>query len=329
MRPPRPVPVHLRSRAFTRRQAIAAGITARMLQHPRFEQVHPSVYKLAGVMLDEAGRIEAARLALPEDALVSHDTRLRMIGLDQGDPELIHFTVARDLHLDIPGIMLHRTVVMPPNDGVGVSVEAALVGCAATMRLIDVVAVGDWLVHRGHTTTAALSELVQEQPWRPGAAEVARALPLMDGRSRSIPESQVRVCIVVAGLPRPEVNLDLHDAGGRFLCCGDLVYLLWKLLVEYEGGQHFADARQIESDVDRYARVRADGWAYVQVTKRHLGVPTNMVRRVHHQLVAHGYDGPPPVFGRTWDDLFRRPGPGGRRRAVDSQPHQGRSPQKR
>lgn len=309
MRPPRPVPDHLARRAFSRDEAIAAGITPRMLQHERFEQLHPSVYRLAGVDLDETGIIHAARLALPDDSRISHATRLRMLGVERGPLVPVHFTVARDLHLDIPGIMLHRTVLMPPDDGVMVSVEAAFVGYAASARLVDRVVIGDWLLNRGHTTIEALLAFAHEQPWRPGAAETVEVAPLLDGRSRSLPESQTRLCLEVAGLPRPEVNVDVHDASGTFLGCGDLVYRLWRLLVEYEGGQHFNDARQIVSDVDRYARFRRDGWEYVQVTSRILGRPQEMVRRVHRQLVARGYDGPAPVFGARWDALFQEPSP--------------------
>ncbi len=296
---------------------MSAGFTPRMLQHGRFVEVHPSVYRLQDVRLDEMARVDAAQRALPEDARISHGTRLWMLGLRRGDLVPIHFTVARDLHLAIDGIMLHRTALMPPDDGVAVSVEAAFVGYASSARLIDRVVVGDWLLHRGHATIEGLLTFAHEQQWRPGATEVIELVPLLDPRSRSLPESETRVCLEVAGLPRPESNVDLHDESGRFLGCGDLVYLIWRLLVEYEGGQHFENADQIASDVDRYAGFRRDGWHYVQITKRHLSHPRDTVRRIHRALVDRGYDGPAPVFGQSWDDLFRRPPVRGRLRNVD------------
>ena len=320
MRVPRPVPPHLAGRAFSRAEAIAAGVTPRMLQHDRFVEVHPSVYRLRAVQLDERGQIEAARLALPPDARLSHGTRLRTLGVERGPLTPLHFTVARDLHLDIPGIMLHRTAVMPPHDGSAVSVEAAFLGYIASARRIDRVVVGDWLLHRGHTSVAALAAFAEQQSWRPGVAELEDLLPLLDPRARSLPESEVRVSLEVAGLPRPESNVDLCDSSGVFLGCGDLVYRLWKLLVEYEGGQHFTDARQIASDVDRFARFRQDGWSYTQITKRHLGLPTSMVRRIHQDLVRCGYDGPAPEFGDRWDELFRQPRPRSRPRKVEIRP---------
>lgn len=279
-------------------------MTPRMLQHKRFEELYPSVYRLAGVELDQPGVIDAAQRALPDDARVSHATRLRLLGVERGPLEPIHFTVARDLHLDIPGIMLHRTVVMPPHGSRAVSVEAAYLGFAATARPIDLIVVGDWLLHRKHMSAESLLTLAHSQPWRPGAAEVIEIVPYLDGRSRSIPESEVRVFLQFAGLPTPQVNLDVHDDAGRFLGCGDLVYLLWKLFIEYEGGQHFTNADQIASDTDRYAGLRRTSWEYVQITKKHAAHPKSMVRKVYRALVEQGYDGPAPVFGAHWDSLF-------------------------
>ena len=43
----RPVPEALVGRAFTRREAHAAGVTDRMLQGRRFTAVHPGVYRTA------------------------------------------------------------------------------------------------------------------------------------------------------------------------------------------------------------------------------------------------------------------------------------------
>ena len=209
------------------------------------------------------------------------------LGVERGPLVPLHFTVARDLHLDIPGIMLHRTAVMPPHDGSAVSVEAAFVGYIASARRIDRIVVGDWLLHRGHTSLAALAAFAEQQSWRPGVAELDDLVPLLDPRARSLPESEVRVCLEVAGLPRPESNVDLRT-----------------------------DARQIESDVDRFARFRQDGWAYAQITKRHLRLPRSMVRRIHHELVQCGYVGPAPVFGDRWDELFRQPRPRSRPRKV-------------
>jgi hypothetical protein len=315
------VPDELLHRAFGRQEAIAHGITPRMLQHPRFELVFPSVYVLAGTRLDAAGLIDAAVLALPDDARLSHLTRLRRLGLDYGPLTPLHFTVGRDLHLDIPMIFLHRTMAMPPVDEGGVCVEGAFIGAAASLRLIDLVKIGDWLLHREHMTIASLVGLIRAQPWRPGAGEAMAVIRHLEPRSRSLKESETRVVLVFSGLPRPEVNRDVFDADGFFVGCGDLIYRLWKLVIEYEGRQHAFDDAQLARDIDRYAGFRRSAWEYVQVTQAKLDRPRSLVAHVHQRLVERGYDGPTPVFGAHWRSLFARPLPAHLHpAAVDRQP---------
>ena len=143
-----------------------------MLQHSRFESIFPSVYRVRGLELTSRQWIDAARRALPPDARLSHATALWSLGLELGQLKPMHFTVARDLHLAIDDVMLHRTEVMPPSDDQTVSVVAAFVGAAATMRLIDVIAAGDWLLNRGYLTKASVAGFIER---------VASSLP---GRAR-------------------------------------------------------------------------------------------------------------------------------------------------
>lgn len=323
MRRPTSIPEHLCERAFSRTEALEAGISARMLQHPRFETVYPCVYKIAGTTLDARRMVEAATLALPDDARLSHLTRLRPLGLDYGPLEPLHFTVDRDLHLDIAGIFLHRTVRMPPVDEIGVRPEAAFIAAAAKLRLIDLVKIGDWLLHRQHMTIDSLVSLIHADPWRPGAGAALAAVPHLEPLSRSLKESETRIVLTFSGLPLPEVNRDVFDDEGFFLGCGDLVYRLWKLLIEFEGRQHAFDDAQFAADIERYAKFRRDAWDYVQVTNAKLQRPRHLVACVHQRLVERGYVGTPPVFGRRWSSLFARPNPaplaGSSRWAVNPQ----------
>lgn len=313
MRAPRQVPTELAGRAFTRAEAATLGVTPRMLQHRRFTEVFPSVYRATATKLDDIGLIDAARRCLPDDARISHLTRLRLLGLDYGPLRPLHFTVGRDLHLAIDDVFLHRTVKMPLRDERAVCVEAAMVSLAGEMRLIDLIKIGDWLIHRGHLDTARLLEFASAEPWRPGAGAIPWVVPHLDGRSRSLKESETRAVLAFAGLPKPEVNIDIHD-GAAFLGCADLVYLLWKLIIEYEGRQHAFDVDQFDRDIHRYAGFRSAGWEYVQVTKGKLARPRALVLDVYRVLRDRGYDGPPPTFGARWAALFQPPVA-----AVDSQ----------
>lgn len=305
MRMPTPVPDHLADRAFSRQEALESGISARMIDHPRFVQVHPSVYRLATTLLDRRGEIDAARLALPADAALSHTTRLELAGWSIGPPGL-HFTIARDLHLDIPRISLHRTVRMPPLDERGVAMTAAWIQAGSLVSPLQLVAAGDRLAAEGQLDPSLVLDLADRDPWRPGTDAAVSVLPLIDPRSASIPESGVRVTLVGAGLERPEVNAPIMD-GGEIIGFGDLVFRRWRLILEHEGRQHAESPRQFRRDIEKYQRYRELGWSYRQLTARDVGRPRQMVNDVHHALLAQGYDGPAPQFGSDWFDLFRVP----------------------
>ena len=245
----------------------------------------------------------AAKLALPVDAHMTGVTRFGELGLDVETTAPLQFVVARDLHLDFEGVTLHRTEALPPTDEVGVTPAAAFIEYCRTATTIDAIAVGDWLLHRGHMQSVELRELVSRDHWRAGSANALWVVGRLNARARSLPESRVRAGIVFAGLPVPAVNHDVV-VEGQFLACVDLLIKEYRAVVEYEGGHHQTDRRQYLVDVDRYAGLRSAEYAYTQITKERLATPVKMVMDVHRLLVRQGYAGPPPNFGRRWRSLF-------------------------
>lgn len=296
------IPEKLQHGPFTRQQALAAGLTSRQLQGKHFLQVFPRVWVWVGYEMTPNDVIEAAGMSLPPDARVSHLSRLQLLGFHDGPLRPIHFLIARDHHIAIEDITLHRTVAMPPLDGIGVSPAAAFIGHCATARVIDLIAIGDWLLNRGHMTHPELRELAFHHLWRPGAREALRVSPHLNGRSRSPKESELRALLVFAGLPEPEVNPPLLD--DPHTPWTDLLYRRWRLAVEYEGSQHLIDRKQYNTDIARYAWMRDTSTEYIQVTKEMMRQQRAVVLRVHHKLAERGYDGPVPEFGRRWRSLF-------------------------
>jgi hypothetical protein len=145
---------------------------------------------------------------------------------------------------------------------------------------------------------------VEAQEWRDGAPEAAWVLDHLVGDARSLPESRARAMVVFAGLPAPVPNAPIHLGGT--VVHGDLWFPASRCVLEYEGEQHQLDRGQYVADIDRYSRYRRHDVHSLQVTKELLRHPRTFVRRVHECLVRHGYAGPPPDFGPTWDSLFMR-----------------------
>lgn len=252
-----------------------------------------------------ADDLRAARLALPAGARTTGITRIQELGLDHGPRTPLHFVVEGDHHLALPGVFLHRTMMMPPVDGEGVSTEAAFVAYCAETRPIDAIKVGSVLLHLALMDMSLLEALVLDQPWRRGCAEARWVSEHLDRRCRSLPEAEVLALVRFAGLPEPDVNesLELTEA---LVVTPDLWFPAWRRVVEYEGSQHQEDRAQYTSDIDRYAAYRRSGVGYELITKELMRTPRVSVRRIHRLLVEGGYDGPAPVFGELWATLFRQ-----------------------
>ena len=108
-----------------------------------------------------------------------------------------------------------------------------------------------------------------------------------------------------AAVVHRSVNQPL-DPTGELPYIPDLYYREYDVAVEYEGAQHQQEREVYENDIDRYADLRRSGSRYVQVTKEKLSRPRMLVGSVYRELLAAGYDGPPPELGADWRRLFQR-----------------------
>lgn len=277
-------------------------MTSRQLEGAHLTRLFPQVFVLREHVMTDADWIHGATLAMPARAQLSHVSRIHHAGLDIGQVLPVHFTVAGDLHLAVENIVLHRTEVLPPVDDVGVTPAAAFIQYCAGATVIDAVKVGDWLLHHRLMTETEVAGLARLHRWRPGAGQALWVMPLLDPGSMSVKESEVRVRIEAAGLPRPEVGVRF-EAEGELLGVVDLLMRCVMLVLEYEGRHHAESTRQFSRDIRRYASFRRHGLDYLQITHEMTTRPMVMVRRVHARMVELGYVGPDPVFGRRWEAL--------------------------
>ncbi len=296
------LPSQLLQRPFTLAESRALGVSRRVLAR-HFVRLHHEVWVHRRHEMTWHDRFIAARLAMPESACPTGITRIRLLGLDYGPPEPIRFVIQGDHHLAIAGVFLHRTKRMPPLDESGVTPAAAFIAYCGLARVIDAIKVGDWLLRHEHMTIEEVRALALRDLWRDGAQETVWVLQHLDARSRSLPESELRVLLVFAGLPRPELNVAV-DEEGQVVC--DLYYRKWRTAVEHEGAHHQTDRAQYNLDLGRYAWMRAHDVSYVQSTHEKLHQPRSVVGEVYAELVRRGFTGPPPAFGERWSVLFAR-----------------------
>jgi hypothetical protein len=88
-----------------------------------------------------------------------------------------------------------------------------------------------------------------------------------DRRSGSPMETRLRMLIVQAGLPRPEVQWVVQDERTRTAVWLDLAWPDLMIGIEYEGAGSHTDPDQVLRDVGRYTRLVDKGWRIYRYTK--------------------------------------------------------------
>jgi hypothetical protein len=297
---PTPLPEALRGAVFTSSIARAHGVSEKMLRGRRFERVLDGVYRYAETSMTFRLSVSAARLVLPDDAVLSHVSCLRLMGLSMRPDVPLHFSTNSALRTRQRGIVLHRRqgrLRSTYRDGVPVlGPDRTFVDCSTILSLRELVQVGDWLLAEGHTDLITLRDFVVESHLD-GVLRARDAAAMVREGAESVRESAVRWEIARSGLPEPELNTDILDELVRFLARGDLVYRTWKVLVEYDGWHHERDALQRQRDHLRREALEAAGWRVIVITAADMRSPRTVVQRVHEAISARGYSGPTPRFG--------------------------------
>lgn len=159
------------------------------------------------------------------------------------------------------------------------SVARTLVDCAREWSLTDGVVAIDAAIRARKTARSELLRAVLAGTHRPGLAQAARALDLSDGRAESPLETRGRLAMRASGLPRPELQVEIHGAGG-FIGRVDAWYDDAALAIEFDGQVKYSDPRHASSpgkvlwdEKRREDAMRALGVRFVRVVNEDLGAP--------------------------------------------------------
>ncbi|MCP2029959.1 hypothetical protein L1277_000023 [Okibacterium sp. HSC-33S16] len=166
------------------------------------------------------------------------------------------------------------------------TVERTWCDLARFLSLTHLVAAGDYLIRRRRPLTSMkrLARAVDACRGRRGAKNLRAALALLNDRAESPKESVLRVELVLAGLPTPELNVDVLDRHGTFIARVDMMFREHRLILEYEGIQHLLTADQWERDIQRTRQLEAEGWRVIRVTAADLRDPRTLIGLVHAHL---------------------------------------------
>lgn len=161
---------------------------------------------------------------------------------------------------------------------------------ATTLTHDDLVAAGDRVLGwpRPLATTEELdAAIARHRGGRGTAARDAARLDIRPG-SASRRETRLRLRVMRAGFPEPELNTPIELPDGR-VTHGDLVFREFRVLLEYDGEQHRADDEQFHRDVERLNDLAADGWIVIRVGRRL--PPARALDQLERALRGRGWRG--------------------------------------
>jgi hypothetical protein len=258
-------------------------------------------YVLAGSDPELAVRCRALGLVIPGDLSFSHHTGSELLGLP-GWPG-----TGVDVHLTRPpgsgqlrrvGVVQHRASLAEAErwtvDGVAVtSAVRTLLDLAPLLRPDQLVATGDAAMRCFGVSHEQLQAAAVEAASRRGVRVLREAIPLMDARADSPPESLVRVWCVITGLPFLEPQGEVWD-GDDLVATVDLLDRKHRIAVEYEGAHH-REREQFAYDVGRYRRVRRCGYEVVQIEASIMHSAHRVMMTIADEMRRRGWTGTPQL----------------------------------
>jgi very-short-patch-repair endonuclease len=243
--PVRPsVPHKLKAGPFTREEASDAGVTRRQLSGLAYRRLGPGLYCWVGLKESPLLSLSAVARRLPAGAAFSGMTAAWLHGLDVAPCNPIEVTIPD------PGGTRRRAGVSVSRASLGADEILLLRGVPTSTALRTVVDVGgrnplteavviaDLFLHARLVTINRLHAYVAEHPGAKGVARLRRVVDLAEPKAESAMETRLRMLLVLAGLPRPEVQVPIHDDYGNFLGRPDLLYRAERLAIEFDGANH-------------------------------------------------------------------------------------------
>jgi hypothetical protein len=288
MKTARPLPEDLQGRPFTVAAAERAGVSPKRLRHRSLTRLGKSI-RVQGptAMLPLTVRVQPF-IEVNERCAASHLTAAELLSLPRVRKQTadMHHIIRPEgeAHLNRPHVIVHRMKLYEDEvttvDGVPVTTpERTWLDMAELLSVDDLVAMGDSCVRVPRAALEGrdmplcsledLQLMIDRHKGKRGLRRAKEAIKLIRVGSDSLQETLLRLAIVRAGLPEPELNVPIIAEDGTRHHEPDLSYRKYRIGIEYEG-EHHGEEGQIVRDIARSERYLALGWTEVRISKRHM-----------------------------------------------------------
>lgn len=256
------------------------------VRHGTLHRVHLGVYAVGHANLSPLAECVAAVKACGPHALLGLSSALASVDLMRWDealpPEAV---VVGTTAVARPGIRVHRTLYMPPQDvrELGcirvTSPARTIADMAARLGEDEVLQLVRTAQGKRRVTHRQLLSLHDRLGRRPGCGRLISAIARGPEPTRSVLESVVLNLILSADFERPLVNQPLRIAGRQIV--PDFLWPCAKLVLEADGRAWHSGLAAQEADAERQAILEAHGFTVLRVTWHEaVGDPGRTLKRL-------------------------------------------------
>jgi hypothetical protein len=217
-------------------------------------------------------RVEAAKLVLGQDGFLCGLTAAWIYGVDAQDRRGRLVWMGRrtgDWRRVRSGCLI-REITVDSSDLVivdGTSITTAVrtaFDCARWLSLVEAVVVCDALAHSGLMAPESFRAYVRRHRKLRGVRQADWVAQLLEPLSESPMESRLRVLLITSGFEQPVAQYVITDSSGNFVARADLAYPEQRIIVEYDGAQHWESRRE---DDRRRDAMRELGWTVLVASR--------------------------------------------------------------
>jgi len=278
------IPPELADRPFHFTEGRRYGLSKHHLAGGTWKRLGGGFYSASDTPLI---RLTAAKQRLPDTAVFSGHTAAWLHGLDPQPHIAIEATLPPTTRSSrLAGITIRRCQVSADEVSLrnGFRVTSPLrtvIDLVGRLDLVDGVVIVDAALHKRFVGRQQLWAWVESHAGHPGVARIRRAIELAEPATESPMETRLRLLLVLAGLPRPRVQVRLGN-DSDFLGRADLYYPECRLVIEYDGATHRS---RLESDNRRQNRLVDAGYRVLRFTASDvLAAPASVVDLVRKAL---------------------------------------------
>jgi hypothetical protein len=163
----------------------------------------------------------------------------------------------------------------------------------AVLPVDDLIVMGDGLIRRREPvcTVEQIGAALRAHTGRRGHRRLTMAWSNIRPRMDSARETMLRLLVVRAGLPEPEVNPEIRNTFGAVIAHNDLTHFDYRVILEYDGGGHRTDERQFHIDIDRLDALMEEGWRVIRVNKSLMARRATLLGKIDTALRERGWNG--------------------------------------